>query len=132
MVDCPYTGGVCDLQHNFDIIAIACLDGGTNVPPTDLTLPGSLSGDYPLRLEGGENSCQGDLEVFIPHLGEWALAVSEVFGDDEAAVVCCELGCGPPLNRHIAIRHVLMLFCTKRKLQSCSIQTIRTILASRI
>lgn len=115
VVDCPYTGGVCDLDHNIDIIAIACLEGGINVSSTDLTAPGSLSGDYSLRLEGGQNSCQGDLEVFIPHLGEWALAVSEVFGDDEAAVTCCELGCGPPLIRRPSIRYpyYFTLYLTK-------------------
>ena len=93
-MDCPYTGAVCDITINSDIIAIACLDGGSQPNPTALTAPGSLSGGYQLRLGGGDDSCQGDLEVYVPFLGVWALALSKTFGSDEAAVTCSELNCG--------------------------------------
>ena len=98
VVDCPYTGAVCDLRQNSDIIAVACLEGGSEPPTTALTAPGSLSGGYQLRLTGGNDRCQGDLEVYVPFLGTWALAVSSEFGNDEAAVTCSQLSCGAPIG----------------------------------
>ena len=106
MVDCPYTGAVCDLGRNSDIIAVACLEGGSEPASTALTEPGTLSGGYKLRLTGGVNRCQGDLEVFVPFLQEWALAISNEFGMDEAAVTCSELGCGVPLRTTTASRYI--------------------------
>ena len=106
MVDCPYTGAVCDLRQNSDIIAVACLEGGSEPANTTLTAPGTLSEGYRLRLAGGFDRCQGDLEVFIPFLQDWALAVSKEFGMDEAAVTCSELGCGMSFRITTSLRYI--------------------------
>jgi hypothetical protein len=106
VVDCPYTGAVCDLRLNSDIIAIACLEGGSEPATTALTAPGSLSGGYQLRLASGEDRCQGDLEVYVPFLGNWALAVSKVLAYNEAAVMCSQVGCGQPLRRLRTMRYI--------------------------
>ena len=110
VVDCPYTGAFCDLRVNSDIIAIACLEGGTEPATTSLTAPGTLSGGYQLRLAGGTDRCSGDLEVFVPFLGNWALAVSREFGSNEAAVTCSQLGCGAPLRITRPSRYACLLY----------------------
>ena len=47
-----------------------------------------------IRLQGGLNStCQGRLEVFVSQRGFWNTACDETFGDEEAQVVCRQLGC---------------------------------------
>ena len=46
-----------------------------------------------IRLQGGLSRCQGRLEVFVPGQRYWNTACDETFGEEEAQVVCRQLGC---------------------------------------
>ncbi|XP_059819211.1 deleted in malignant brain tumors 1 protein-like [Hypanus sabinus] len=50
------------------------------------------SGHREIRLENGKNPCQGRLEVFFN--GTWGTVCSDLFGIDDAEVVCSQLNCG--------------------------------------
>ena len=106
MVNCPYTGAVCDIRNGriADIIGISCNEG--DEPTTVATTPppgGPAEGE--LRLAGGPNSCEGRLEIYIPFLGQWAQAVYRDFGPEEVQVACRELGCGDQGERISASRY---------------------------
>ena len=52
-----------------------------------------LAASRNIRLQGGLNRCQGRLEELWPGQAYWRTACDETFGDEEAQVVCRQLGC---------------------------------------
>ena len=48
-----------------------------------------------MRLVGGTDRCQGRLELQVSATGMFAQACDLDAGDEEAQVICRELGCNP-------------------------------------
>ena len=96
MVNCPYTGALCDIadQRIDDIIGISCNEGNGSTTTAAPTLPPGVPAEGQLRLAGSSDPCIGRLEVYVPFLGQWAQAVYRDFGPEEVQVTCHELGCG--------------------------------------
>ncbi|KAL6460160.1 hypothetical protein MHYP_G00319190 [Metynnis hypsauchen] len=81
---CPWSSS---LKHNCshdNDVALVCADAGV-----------ICSGDKP-RLVGGPHMCSGRVE--FPHLTSWATVCDADFDQQDAEVVCRELGCGLPVE----------------------------------
>lgn len=74
LADCPHRGfGEHDCDHNEDA-SVICSDS--------------------VRLFNGTERCSGRVEVY--HSGQWGKVCNNNWRNEEAAVVCKELGCGSP------------------------------------